>query len=158
MSNETLIKDAESALQKAKMAYLKLKHERDEEAYDAKRKAEAKVHKEFKEDLSKLSDAFYQAKKVYRDLKDSHVSHPWEGKIVTAKRRLIRYHQEEDVRGIVEVVRSNTEFAQNIGRYSQPSVGTVIIRAIKKDGTPSLKFHDKYYFGRDLGDWELVEE
>lgn len=49
----------------------------------------------------------------------------------------------QDAIGIFEIVSFDSKFPENLSEYSRPKVGSYIVRLLKKDGTPSLKF-DKY--------------
>jgi hypothetical protein len=73
---------------------------------------------------------------------DTLPAHEWEGRFVTrTKTSGPSYNRRtETFRGIVETVRSDTVFAGNVGRWRQPDIGTAIVRHLKKDGSPALKF------------------
>jgi hypothetical protein len=144
----------EIKLRNAERAQLALKAER-EAAVSA---ATNEVHANYADPMH----AANLAVAVARDALTAHISatatHPWDGKrvfrMVTVGRVWEnRGKKRED--GLVEVVRSDSVFAGNLSPWYQPRVGQVIVRQIKKDGTPSLKFHQSY---RDIQDsWQLVE-
>lgn len=47
------------------------------------------------------------------------------------------WHYESGRRGTIEVVDRNTQFPDNMADYRRPALGDMIIRLLKKDGTPS---------------------
>jgi hypothetical protein len=82
---------------------------------------------------------------------DAGPEHEWTGQRVT---KLVpnwkygRLQSTETLTGIVETVRSTTEFAGNLPLYGRPRIGDPIVRLLKKDGTPGLKFerlHGNYH-------------
>lgn len=48
------------------------------------------------------------------------------------------------VTGVVEICTHDSKFSGSIGLHSQPSIGKLFVRLLKKDGTPSLKFTGAY--------------
>lgn len=88
---------------------------------------------------------------------DALPDHPWEGA------RVFRIEavgwggrQKKRVEGIVETVRSTTEFAGNIGDWRKPEIGKAIVRSLKKDGTPGVKFKNLNSHWGGL-EWQLCE-
>ena len=76
-------------------------------------------------------------------------SHPWEGKRVWRKN-----HSGKRLEGVVEVVRRGVTLPENVSQYNRPAIGTVIIRKIKKDGSPSRAYHPY----ENVRWWSLVED
>ncbi len=56
-------------------------------------------------------------------------------------------------RGRFEVCTPQTQFAGNISTYRQPAPGTIFIRILKKDGTPSLAFETARWGGDLVPAW-----
>ena len=159
MTDKTL-KQIQQDFKAAQYAYEDFKGEVARERREAEYAAAAIVNEKHAEKVNSLHKTYWALKDSLRLAKDAAASHPWEGKEVTSMQRTHRYYKEERVKALVEVVRSDTEFTLNIASYSKPSVGEVIVRKLKKDGTPSLKFWDSYYSDskRLAEQWTLVEE
>lgn len=87
-------------------------------------------------------------------------SHPWDGKRVyrdVRRRSLFKGGERTDrERGMVEVVRSGSQFPTNM-KYGRPRVGDVIIRALKKDGNPSLKVAAHQHVSDVTSGWTLED-
>ncbi len=54
------------------------------------------------------------------------------------------------VTGIVEICTHDSKFGSNVSTYSQPTIGRLFVRLLKKDGTPSLKFVGAYTLDGNL--------
>lgn len=132
---------------------------------EAKKAAADKVKAEWEPRLGLAERALSNAVDLYEKAVSESASHEWEGRTVTRQVSLrnapgwdLRTTTE---RGVVEVVRIGTEFPANTPSYSRPPIGTTIVRMLKKDGTPGLKFERLY---RRLGNntqidgWQLEEE
>jgi len=92
-------------------------------------------------------DELHKAYGVAHDALKAHISdkasHPWDGKRVFRMKSMYdrwsgRKIGKERIDGIVEVVRLDSQFPVNMGTWSRPELGSVIIRKVKKDGKPSL--------------------
>lgn len=75
---------------------------------------------------------------------DALPAHEWEGRKVSRTGKIYRRFGggivgEKRFEGIVETVRSTSVFAANV-RYNIPPAGSVIVRMLKKDGSPGLSF------------------
>jgi len=138
-----------------------LENERDEKISQTR----GKIIEEYRTLLNEKRHAVKDARTALFKYIDENVSHPHEGQIVVRERTL--YHRwsskvrgVEKTYGIVETVRTNCDMPSNLAQYSRPKVGDVIIRALKKDNSPSIKFHDKFNAGsqnyKDLPNWELA--
>lgn len=64
--------------------------------------------------------------------------------------RLVR---EELIKGVYETVTTASKFPIGL-THSRPSLGDKIIRILKADGTPSLRFESRY----DLRDWKPLKD
>jgi hypothetical protein len=60
-------------------------------------------------------------------------------RITTRDQKGYIWRQTEDV-AVLEVVTRTTRFADNLASYSQPAVGQMILRLLKKNGEVGLKF------------------
>jgi len=58
----------------------------------------------------------------------------WRGPIWSSRRETVEEF------GIVEVFTRESRMAEKLSRYGRPQLGTLIVRILKKDGTPGLKF------------------
>lgn len=103
--------------------------------------------------------AFKQEQRERLDVDATEAAHPWTGKKV--EREEITYSRGNWTRcetgrktlvGIVETVTSRTEFAANESRYGRPGIGAPIVRLLKKDGSPGLKYE------RLHSNWKLVQD
>lgn len=77
---------------------------------------------------------------------DALPAHEWEGrKVFYVQKRIERWTRreigEDRYEGIVETVRSTTTFPANKA-YGLPAIGGVIVRMLKKDGSPGQKFEN----------------
>lgn len=151
--------ELESKTKAAKEAYQAYKSKVDSEASDAAHKAKWKVLNAHRDKLNELKAAYSNAENLREKELDESTTHPWEGKMVTAERdvssRSSWSRNLQPVFGIVECVRSDTKFSSNL-RWT-PRPGQIIIRKIKKDGTPSLQYWEQFY-NADLKGWALVPE
>jgi hypothetical protein len=109
---------------------------------EAVRHATDAVHAEYAPHIADCRANIEAAQAALNEHLEQKTSHPWDGKIVWKDMRILAPFSSKirtvRTRGIVEVVRSTSKFPVSM-KYGRPRVGDVIIRAIKKDGTPSLK-------------------
>ena len=138
-----------------------LLRERDDEIAAAVAAAKAAVNARYNDHLRAASAAVSAAQQALDDHIDATASHPWDGKRVyrvepVRNRYTGRQVGEERLDGIVEVVRQSSQFPDN-KRYGLPRLGEVIVRKLKKDGSPSLHWHDSHIL-RDLTEvWTLAD-
>ena len=156
MTND--LEKIQDARNKALAAFETLKRKIADEKYQARIAAEASVVEKYADERSVLSNAYYDLNSTLTKLKDDAASHPWEGEQVVGMVQPNWRRSPERVVGLVEVVRTKTVFPENMASYRKPSVGAVIIRKLKKDGTPSKQFHDRFYEGQPLGKWKLKQD
>lgn len=71
---------------------------------------------------------------------------PIGGKVVewAPKYRFSTEYIPTGLTGVVEVCTHESKFGSNVGSYSQPSIGKLFVRVLKKDGTPSMRFVGGY--------------
>lgn len=144
------------ALQSAEGALRDLECERDRKA----REAADVVREEYRERISAARIRRAEAQKALRDHIDATSSHPWDGKRVFKIKEVYancystRKIGEKRIEGIVEVVRQTSQFPANMN-WARPSLGHVIVRKVKKDGTPSLQMHRTH--GNIMEQWQLAE-
>ena len=112
---------------------------------EAVRRARDAAHAEHEPHIADCRAAIEAAQAALNEHLEQTTSHPWDGKIVYKDvRHLAPFSSKTYItreRGMVEVVRSASQFPASM-KYNRPRVGDVIIRAIKKDGTPSLKVEE----------------
>lgn len=105
-------------------------------------------------------DALFAANAALREANDRTPDHPWTGRRVFKLARAPgqaaweRHPAMIRVEGMVETVRSSTEFPLNTSRYSRPNVGSAIVRPLTKSGQPGIRFetlHSSYH------GWKLAE-
>jgi hypothetical protein len=136
--------------------------ERDQRAaIDA---AKAKVLAEFSAPLQAARMERAVAEKAKRDYIEANASHPWDGKkVFRIRKRRIRPYSREMVEyreeGFVEVVRTTSQFPENLSSYSMPELGSIIVRKVKKDGSPAKAFIERYWpqnADRMTNEWKLA--
>jgi len=112
--------------------------------------------------LSEISRRLSALKREQQEARDAAVvPHEWEGRKVT--RDEVKYSRSwrggeksrTPVFGIVETATSQTQSPANC-RYSVPRVGLPIVRLLKKDGTPGLKFETLARYEHQE-QWKLAE-
>lgn len=107
---------------------------------------------------SELSAVRQARTAVQRDLlaaKDRLPDHEWTGKRVYKMMSRGGFRREPvRVDGIVETVRSTTVWPDNISRYRMIAIGKPLVRLLKADGKPGVKFEEMN--GEHHG-WKLVE-
>lgn len=143
--------EAKAALREAENALYEAERARNRVA-DVARNA---VHEKFAGQINPLREAAAAARMAVTQVKNAVPDHEWEGlKVFRMVSRGYSFQRlsPSRVEGIVETVRIGTRFAENLSHYSTPEIGDVIVRLLKKDGTPGLKFEN-----RDK-DWKLAEE
>lgn len=148
---------AEAALKvsEAEKALKVLKSER----FEAELKAKEGVRAQYAERMLVLAKAVQDAEAALLNVKNSSPDHEWEGrKVYKMVPRGTRYMplDPERVEGIIETVRIGARFANNLAHYSRPGIGAVIVRHLKKDGKPGLKF--SMTFDGSLRGWLLAED
>ena len=151
----------ESILHQAVKAKLDLENERNDKIANMKRE----INQKYRIHITKREIAITRAQKNLFNHIDKAVRHPREGEIVVRKRKVYhrfsaRIQRVDKIYGVVETVKSDCKMPSNLSSYSRPNVGDVIIRSIKKDGSPGIKFHNYYNEGsqnyRDLPGWEIA--
>lgn len=99
------------------------------------------------------------AREAMRLAKDALPDHPWNGKRVfkhaAAPGRGSWNRQTIRLEGIVETVRSHTEFPLNTASYSRPMIGKPLVRLLAKNGKLGRRFET---MNGDHHGWKLVEE
>lgn len=98
--------------------------------------------------VSAAQKAWNDAEQALREATDAATAdHEWEGRRVfrMVRPRGVNFYMRSNVpevreEGVVETVRQTSEFAGNLSSYSRPKIGDVIVRSLKKDGSPALKF------------------
>lgn len=145
------IETLENLAQNATVAYENLKRVHDEKAYDLKREAERKIdaelQAEFGEQLTALYRAMLDAKDQLRDGKD-RIARIGEGGFAKPGERFVEWNRRWPSSpltktgrvGIVECVTKDSRFSERLSNWRAPSIGSFIIRFLKKDGTPSANF------------------
>jgi len=157
MTTDTETRTAVQAAQKAESAAYsalrKLERERDEEISEAKER----VRVAWQDRIGEASSAYYRAREDARDaLVAASVDHEWEGKIVMRLTdRYARYGSrvlgQTVERGVVITYRPGVTLPESTARYNYPAIGSQIVRFLKKDGTPGVKFE------RLTDSWKLEE-
>lgn len=56
--------------------------------------------------------------------------------------------KKTDIKGIVEVYDGTQDVPNNYSRWNRPEIGNIIIRTLKKDGTPGIKFENISKYNR----------
>lgn len=104
------------------------------------------INEEYREQIAQLSLANMKAEAALTEALSTGATHEWEGKIVERHERQRRgssiwnrTYENVTVRGVVEVCRKGTQFAENLSQYDTPKIGTAFVRLLKKDGTPGKK-------------------
>lgn len=104
------------------------------------------INEEYREEIAQLSLANMKAEAALETALSTGATHEWEGKIVERHERQPRgssiwnrTYENVIVRGVVEVCRKETTFAENLSRYDTPKIGTAFVRLLKKDGSPGKK-------------------
>ena len=120
--------------------------------------AKAEIQARHADAISAVAQVFRDAREVLRIAKDAVADYPWAGKRVfkmapgsyswDRNPRMVR------VEGLVETMRSTTELPGNASRWNRPPIGSPIVRLLKKDGTPGLKFETM----REHSGWKLADE
>jgi hypothetical protein len=121
-----------------------------------KRDAMALIDAKHSDELRRLKGQRSAARRAVIAAKDAHLpDHPWSGKRVHKMKRVgsLRHGREERIEGVVETVRSSTEFPLNTASYSKPRQGKAIVRLLTTKGAVGLRFEKL-----DRGAWKLVEE
>lgn len=142
----------------AKSAYDIKKREYEKAVSDAKWDAERKITQFFfaiyGADLKALSAAYRAAEAAEIAEIERTANDTAEYPIGTKMKAIINKYRynETTIYGIFEVVTSTTEFANNLGKWSRPSIGRGIVRLLKKDGTPSKRI-DTW-----LSNWTPIDE
>lgn len=142
----------------------KIKNMRDMWIYDRERAAKATIEAEaapiFAERINAAQKALAAATQAYEDTKIAEAQAGVDAKYpigtkMAKWRRKYRYSYGSDNPwteqtgdfGIVEVITRESQHPANFADYSRASLGSIVIRKLKKDGTPSaqyVKFHDWY--------------
>lgn len=143
-------------LESANAAVRALEAERREK----ERAAVSAVQAEYSERMAAASKRRADAERAMRNHIDATASHPWDGKrVFKMESEPTRGWQEPGpktvrVDGIVEVVRQSSKFPDNMN-WSRPSLGHVIVRKVRKDGSASLQTHRAW--GDIMKEWTLAE-
>lgn len=129
------------------------------EIHEEVRKAEAEIRVRFDEALSAARQAVGAASRAVKAAKDEHLpDHPWTGKRVFKMEVQGWYYEHKPskrVEGVVETVRSDTEFPANMASYSRPYIGAGIVRRLNKNGFPGARFEQ---LRGDYHGWQLAED
>jgi len=153
------LEQAETLALEAAIALSKLKQKIADEKFEARLKAEGRITKKHADEYDVLRTKSHKAKDTLIKLKNAAASHPLEGRRVKGVIYTGKWgKRKNDVIGLVEVVRTDTVFPQNM-LHGKLSIGDVIIRKLKKDGTPSKQFYEHFYarHAETLEGWKLVE-
>lgn len=127
----------------------------------ARSEARRKVDEQFAGELHDAALALSDAQRALRDYIDENASHPWEGKKVVRKRKVLasrfsRSRTEIIEHGFVEVRRKGTEMPRN-STYFLPTLGRAFVRKAKKDGSPGKAIYDGHARGVETEGWRLAE-
>lgn len=127
------------------------------------REARERIAAEYADRMQSAWKVREAARKAYLEAVSNEASHPWDGKrvykMVTIRSRFNSAPiREQRVEGLVEVVRLDSRFAGNLSSYSRPRLGSVIVRKIKKDGTPSLQLVQGFHIHGLDKEWKLAED
>jgi hypothetical protein len=158
----TLEEDLREQTDAANNAFHKLQRKYNEAVREAKHEAEKNIEMFFntiyRADLLRLGreaidiqDALIaETERVALEGNES----PWPLGTKVTKEESIGHaylRNKRTVFGIFEVVTRESVFADNLADYSRPSVGTVIVRYLNKDGSPLKKI------ARHTYDWKPVD-
>lgn len=138
--------------------------EREVRAYeDETRRLKEEITRQRRDGLSAITARRTPLNIELRERRDADAlnnQHAWAGKKVTRIKKTGRPWNRkcETLFGVVETVTSKSEFPENLRR---PRVGDTIVRLLKKDGTPGLKFEDLRAAPEHAGDnadqyWRLA--
>jgi hypothetical protein len=142
------------ALLKAEEAYDELKNKRYWECSraisEAKERIESELSAKYSEEQSRLHEAARAARQAYETAKlaeaNASLPFPVGTKLIGWIRRKLSSFRcgplEKKSLGVVEVCDKNTEIPKGIV-YHRPDIGDVLVRLLKKDGTPG-KAVEKY--------------
>jgi len=152
---------AQEAYEAAKREYDAWERETSSLAHAASRDVEASRSEEARR-LSRIVNETCQAARAAENA--AVVPHEWEGrKVVMIEPILNRWSAAptgkfETRYGIVETWKNGAEMPLNAGwRQKSTRAGDVIVRSIKKDGSPGLAFVSLNQAGRNGARWELVK-
>ncbi len=142
----------QNALSDADKAERVLQREHEQAVVEARRR----VNEEFREHLNAASSARFAAQKALDDAKIAERSADQRvGKeMILITYRFSNYGRKrirEETRGIVEVMTPETVLPENL-RYGRPINGELIVRLLKKDGTPGIKI------GTLHSGWKTLDE
>lgn len=154
--------EAQVSKVREEQAVIKARYERlQAEIAEAKREAAKRIQDEYAEQTAAAQAEFRAAHDALRAVEDQTPKHPWEGRKVyrledTARSRLSRTKvpQYKRIDGVVETVTSATVFPGNTAYYNKPRRGSIIVRLLKGDGTPGVKFER---FHHNHAKWELAD-
>ncbi|MBA4086667.1 MAG: hypothetical protein C0491_02545 [Novosphingobium sp.] len=127
------------------------------------REARDRITAEYADRLGAARAARQEASDAYREAISNEANHPWDGKrvykLVHIKDRWSsKILETKRVEGLVEVVRLSSQFPANLTTWTRPKLGSVVVRKIKKDGTPSLQLEQGYHLNGLSPAWKLVDD
>lgn len=131
------VRDKYDSLMKAELQAIDLEHR--EELQSLERQCREIDHQEELERIAKASTGTLGGA-------------PVGGRVVEwkSKYRFSTEYVPSGVTGIVEICTHDSKFGYNVSSYSQPGIGKLFVRLLKKDGTPSLKFVGGYTLDGNL--------
>ena len=129
-------------------------------ASDAAREASDQVKASFADRIRAAKAELDEAETAHTLAQDGATKpHKWEGRRVARtlekRGRWGGAPSFEVQTGIVETVTSATAFAANLGSYRRPEIGAVIVRQLKKDGTPGKDFRMFVDWQSQTSPWSL---
>lgn len=127
------------------------------------REARDRITAEYADRLRSARAARQEASDAYRETISNEASHPWDGKRVykvvpVYNKWSSKVTEHKRVEGLVEVVRLTSQFPANLSSWTRPKLGSVVVRKIKKDGTPSLQLEQGYHVNGLSQEWKLIED
>jgi hypothetical protein len=131
-------------------------HDAEQEVRREIREATAAVNARWSDRIDALARAKYAAQANEREATlAATVDHPWEGQIVTREVTTYAAYSSKPfgtktIRGFVRTYRPGVELPLN-RRNTWVDIGTVLVFALKKDGTPGKD----YELFRVHADWKL---
>ncbi len=117
-----------------------------QEAKSIEAEINKRIYAKYEDEIKVLQHNANEIEKELNSLKVMDSSKMWyaPGTVVERWKNIGRSNGVNWVRtgqkGIVEIYEQGSPMPDNIGRYSYPEIGNIIVRLLKKDGSPGLKF------------------
>lgn len=126
----------------------KLREERDQKIYDQVESLQEEVHAEYRDRMNAAHEECVAARAELDAAKLADAKPKWPvGTVVCAwKQRTEGWMQRPTgewkviAKGVMEIITAESEHPDSLNKYSRASIGDVVVRLLKKDGTPGKKY------------------